>query len=165
MGNLTKISDDVIRAVARIWRRRDSMDAVALASEHAMPKALVDAIGHYVRNDWPSVEASPEYGRVQRAHAREHMRELPKEWMFPPGVVVLTPGAIAALRPKDVEESLPFDIEWAEPLIDRHLRGDWGEMDDEDKDANDQAIIHGARDHRNAPRGVLTPHSARLGRR
>jgi hypothetical protein len=144
VGILT-ISDDVIRAVVRVWRRRGTMDAEALASEHAIPKALVDAIRHYVHNDWPCMEALREYDLVQRAHAREHMRELPKEWMFPPGVIVFTPGAVAALRPSDVEESQPFDNDWAIPLIDRHLRGDWGEMDDEDKDSNDQAVRNGAR--------------------
>ncbi len=45
-----------------------------------------------------------------------------------------TPGAIEAVT--DVEMSL---------AIARHLQGDWGELDDEDKQANDEALKAGSR--------------------
>lgn len=30
-------------------------------------------------------------------------------------------------------------------LVRRHLRGDWGDLCDDDKKANDQALLHGSR--------------------
>jgi hypothetical protein len=52
------------------------------------------------------------------------------------GQVTATPGALDAL-----EESgqTPFDF------LSKHLTGDWGIVDDEDKHANDDALIHGER--------------------
>ncbi len=55
---------------------------------------------------------------------------------FPIGRVVATPGALEAL-----EESgqSPFEF------ISRHAAGDWGIVDAEDRQANDDALIHGER--------------------
>lgn len=52
------------------------------------------------------------------------------------GKVIATPGALDA-----IEESrqTPFDF------LSKHLAGDWGIVDDEDKHANDDALIHGER--------------------
>ena len=47
------------------------------------------------------------------------------------GRVVATPGALAAL---DRAGDRP------EPFLSRHLSGDWGELCDEDKLANDEAL-------------------------
>lgn len=55
---------------------------------------------------------------------------------FPLGIVVATPGALDLLAGHGVS---------AATLIDRHVRGDWGDLDDEDRDANDRALLHGGR--------------------
>jgi hypothetical protein len=55
---------------------------------------------------------------------------------FSPGEIVATPGALDAMN--DCEDT---------PLhyLDRHLRGDWGDVDADDKRANDHALTHGGR--------------------
>ena len=58
------------------------------------------------------------------------------EQFFPLGQVVATPGALEAL--KDSGEA-PIEF------IKRHASGDWGEIDVEDREANEQALLHGAR--------------------
>ncbi len=52
------------------------------------------------------------------------------------GRIVATPGALEAL-----EESgqSPGDF------LERHVQGDWGILDDEDKQLNDQSLIDGSR--------------------
>ncbi len=52
------------------------------------------------------------------------------------GTAVATPGALATL-----EEAGQTPAE----LLDRHIRGDWGDLDEEDKQANEDALKHGAR--------------------
>jgi len=52
------------------------------------------------------------------------------------GQVVATPGALAAL---DQADMTPL------PLLVRHARGDWGDLDDEDRQANDDAVRNGGR--------------------
>ena len=56
--------------------------------------------------------------------------------IFPLGKVVGTPGALEALKESG---QTPFDF------LSKHLAGDWGMVDDEDKQANDDALIHGER--------------------
>lgn len=53
---------------------------------------------------------------------------------FQLGGTYSTPGALEALTPAEMQSSLA-----------RHHRGDWGDLEDEDKQANDQALIHGSR--------------------
>jgi hypothetical protein len=55
---------------------------------------------------------------------------------FPLGKVVSTPGALEALNES---RQTPFDF------LSRHLAGDWGIVDAEDRQANDDALIHGER--------------------
>ena len=55
---------------------------------------------------------------------------------FPLGKIVSTPGAIDALTESG---QTPFEF------LSRHLAGNWGIVDDEDKQANDDALIHGER--------------------
>lgn len=52
------------------------------------------------------------------------------------GQVVATPGALEALKESG---QTPFD------LLSKHLAGDWGIVDAEDRQANDDALIHGER--------------------
>lgn len=51
---------------------------------------------------------------------------------FPLGQLVATPGALAALDAANVAPIL---------LIFRHGDGDWGELDDDDRRANDAALV------------------------
>lgn len=51
---------------------------------------------------------------------------------FSLGQVVITPGAEAALKGHATS-----------PFLNRHSEGDWGDVDDEDKKANDAALEAG----------------------
>lgn len=55
---------------------------------------------------------------------------------FPIGRVVATPGALDAL--KDSGQT-PFEF------LSKHLSGDWGIVDAEDQQANDDALLHAER--------------------
>ncbi len=57
--------------------------------------------------------------------------EIPK---FIIGTTVITQGANALLTYDEVVAALK-----------RHIKGDWGDLDDEDKEANDSAIAAGGR--------------------
>ena len=56
--------------------------------------------------------------------------------LFNLGRPTSTQGALEALQ---AEEMVP----WA--LLVRHARGDWGDLEEEDKQANQDALVHGAR--------------------
>ncbi len=53
---------------------------------------------------------------------------------FPPGMLAATPGALNVLTQSDILTALR-----------RHLSGDWGDVPDDDKGANDAALIYGHR--------------------
>jgi hypothetical protein len=55
---------------------------------------------------------------------------------FSLGRIVATPGALEALRDAGQE---------AGEFLARHTTGDWGELDDEDRQANAAALINGSR--------------------
>ncbi|HWL08420.1 MAG TPA: hypothetical protein VNQ76_08450 [Planctomicrobium sp.] len=55
---------------------------------------------------------------------------------FPLGQTVATPGALDALG--DSNQS-PME------LLSRHVAGDWGTLDAEDQQANEDALLHGER--------------------
>jgi len=55
---------------------------------------------------------------------------------FQPGNFYTTPGALEALV---LNRQLPSDF------LKRHLAHDWGDVCDEDKEANEQALVDGAR--------------------
>lgn len=55
---------------------------------------------------------------------------------FEPGRIVATPGAIEALAESGQD---------AEFFLQKHLSGDWGEVDAEDQKLNDQALLDGGR--------------------
>jgi hypothetical protein len=50
------------------------------------------------------------------------------------GQTVITPNALSKLTNGDIL-----------PALARHVIGDWGELDPEDKQANDKALIEGTR--------------------
>lgn len=56
--------------------------------------------------------------------------------LFGLGQLYATPGALRALEKANLG---PFD------LLNRHRSGDWGDLDDEDKRLNDEALVHGSR--------------------
>ena len=55
---------------------------------------------------------------------------------FPLGQTVATPGALEALMRAEQSPS---------ELLTRHVLGDWGDLCDEDKEANERALEHGGR--------------------
>jgi len=55
---------------------------------------------------------------------------------FPLGQVVATPDALEALQ--EAGQSPAF-------FLDRHAVGDWGSVCEEDKRANDEALVNGGR--------------------
>ncbi|VGO17682.1 hypothetical protein PDESU_06284 [Pontiella desulfatans] len=63
-------------------------------------------------------------------------RALKKVRLFALGRLVATPGALAAL-----EENGKGCTEY----LERHVRGEWGDLCDEDKLANDEAVAAGLR--------------------
>jgi hypothetical protein len=56
--------------------------------------------------------------------------------LFDLGRTLATPGALAALE--EAGQSPP-------ELLLRHIRGDWGDLDEDDKRANDEALKDGSR--------------------
>src|SRR5262249_37743954 len=74
---------------------------------------------------------------LQLAAARGiEMTDKPPGAKFPLGRLVATPGAIEALAESGQTPAF---------FIDRHLRGDWGDVDAEDWQANDRALQDGSR--------------------
>jgi len=55
---------------------------------------------------------------------------------FHPGQIVATPGALEALAQSGQDAGF---------FLDKHLSGDWGEVDAEDRAANDAALLDGSR--------------------
>lgn len=55
---------------------------------------------------------------------------------FAPGQIVATPGAIETLQAAGQQ---PIEF------LRRHLAGDWGDVDEDDKALNDSALIDGSR--------------------
>ena len=64
------------------------------------------------------------------------MNSLPTIPLFPPGRLVATPGALAVLE--QVNKS-PLEF------LSRHLRGDWGDLCQEDKGENELSLKCGFR--------------------
>ena len=67
---------------------------------------------------------------------------------FHPGQIVATPGALDALQNAG---------QTPHKFLVRHLSGDWGDLDDEDRSLNDAAVIDGSR--------ILSAYTTRKGER
>jgi hypothetical protein len=67
---------------------------------------------------------------------------------FSLGRIVATPGALHALQDAG---------HVAGEFLARHVTGDWGDLDDEDRQANDAALINGSR--------ILSAYMTRKGER
>ena len=65
---------------------------------------------------------------------------------FELGQVVATPGALEVLKAAGQHPA---------EFLDRHLRGDWGDLDGEDKALNNAALIDGSR--------ILSSYKTRIG--
>ena len=57
-------------------------------------------------------------------------------FLFPPGAIVATPGALEALEEAGEEPSA---------YLRRHLSGDWGDLDEFDKQQNEGAMENDSR--------------------
>jgi hypothetical protein len=64
------------------------------------------------------------------------MNSLPTIPLFPAGQIVATPGALALL-----EQANQSPLE----LLSRHLRGDWGDLCQDDKTENELSLKYGFR--------------------
>jgi len=64
------------------------------------------------------------------------MNSLPIVPLFPAGQIVATPGALALLAQA---QKTPLEF------LSRHLRGDWGDLCQEDKTENELSLKHGYR--------------------
>ena len=64
------------------------------------------------------------------------MNSLPTTPLFPSGRLVATPGALAL---PERTNKLPVEF------FSRHLRGDWGDLDEEDKTENELSLKYGLR--------------------
>jgi len=72
----------------------------------------------------------------------------PETKKFSLGRIMATPGALHALH--EAAQS-------AGEFLVRHVTGDWGDLDDEDKSLNDAALINGSR--------ILSAYQTRKGER
>ena len=52
------------------------------------------------------------------------------------GKLIATPGAVEAMQ---VARQDPMDF------LQRHVYGDWGDVDEEDREANERALVNGER--------------------
>jgi hypothetical protein len=64
------------------------------------------------------------------------IQPLPNRSLFQLGKLLATPGALDMLRKLN---RTPFEF------TERHRQGDWGDLDQEDINANNQALLTGAR--------------------
>lgn len=68
--------------------------------------------------------------------------------LFALGAIVATPGALEALENAGDDPA---------SFLARHVNGDWGELDAEDRESNDRAVLEGTR--------ILSAYTTSLGER
>jgi hypothetical protein len=98
---------------------------------------FTDADGEYVlKPDHPLPPLAVRMGFIE-VRKETNMSENPiVKPKFSLGQTLATPGALKALE--ESGQSPGF-------FLDRHVHGDWGELGDEDKRLNDQALVDGSR--------------------
>ena len=69
-----------------------------------------------------------------------------RKQLFPLGQIVATPGALEAL---EKAQQAPMEF------LARHVRGDWGDVCEEDAEANEQSLKDGSR--------ILSSYRTKLG--
>ena len=79
---------------------------------------------------------------------RDHESAETNKPLFSLGQIVTTPGALHTLRDADHEPG---------EFLARHVTGDWGDLDDEDRNLNNAAFIDGGR--------ILSAYTTRKGER
>jgi hypothetical protein len=80
--------------------------------------------------------ALPKEQKTNPLKEKRTMQETAKVPLFSLGQIVATPGALAALG-KAGQTPLEF--------LERHVRGDWGELDEEDRKENQLSLKRGFR--------------------
>jgi hypothetical protein len=112
---------------------------------HAQLGALRDALAPLL-HDLPAVTLHLAWSAEHRSWmSRMHKPRVP---LFELGMIVGTPGAVHAL-----EEAGQHPQEF----LDRHVRGDWGDVPEADKEENDFSLQHGFR--------ILSAYTTRAGER
>ncbi len=116
---------------------RDLLAALA-DDDHDTARELAEALAAWLQRGgfWP---ADVPRRDVHACLARTLDRTLPLPGsssppLFELGRTVITPAALDELPPDDVQSALH-----------RHVTGDWGDLDDEDRDANTAAVADGSR--------------------
>ena len=113
---------EAVRAVTRTWGRRDDIEACSgiLARRLLRMNGPGDGgLGLHVR--WDEIARELLAGDIPARPPR-----------FPLGQQLVTPGTLATLSPLD----------WAVAVL-LHSRGDWGEVDEEDREENERALREG----------------------
>ena len=64
------------------------------------------------------------------------MQEISKQPVFALGQIVATPGALAALKKAGQQPG---------EFLTRHIKRDWGDLDEEDRKENEYSLEHGFR--------------------
>lgn len=115
---------------------------------HQPTETRIAPTGHRPDGQGPEASGTPGVGFTDAdAPPLPPQPETPAEWaewerMAAPnrgltlGRLVATPGALEALADAGVSPTR---------LLARHVRGDWGELDEEDRRANDRALLEGTR--------------------
>lgn len=95
---------------------------------------FMDDSGEYIlKPDRPLPPAAEPQGVVKLKKNGGTFMIKPK---FSLGQIVATPEALRAVEESGQTPGF---------FLDRHLQGDWGDLNDEDKRANDQALVDGSR--------------------
>jgi hypothetical protein len=97
---------------------------------------VIDADGEYVLKPDHSLPRRAVRLGLFAVRKEIVMSQLVVKPKFPLGRILATPGALKAL-----EESGQNPVFF----LEKHVQGDWGTLGDEDKQANDQALVDGSR--------------------
>jgi hypothetical protein len=117
------------------WHRENNYQG-PICADCQQEHLFADESGEYVLKEGHALPsaATPWVGGGEKL--REVKARLVMPPKFSPGQVAATPGALQAL---EVSGQTP------EFFLARHVVGDWGEIDNEDKRANEQALADGSR--------------------